>query len=112
VQRFDLVRVRHAATLTEARTALERATQITSGRGGIITVEVTDQDAKRAAELANGYVEELSKLTNVLAVTEASQRRLFFERQLTQAKDGLAKAEGGGQAVAAEGRSRAGGGPE
>lgn len=114
VQRFDLVRVRHAATLTEARTALERATQITSGRGGIITVEVTDQDAKRAAELANGYVEELSKLTNVLAVTEASQRRLFFERQLTQAKDGLAKAEGEarqsllkGGLVQVEGQSKA-----
>lgn len=45
------------------------------------------------AELANAYVDELYKLTKVLAVTEASQRRLFFERQLAQAKDNLAKAE-------------------
>ena len=38
-------------------------------------------------------MDELFKLTKVLAVTEASQRRLFFERQLEQARDNLAKAE-------------------
>jgi tyrosine-protein kinase Etk/Wzc len=47
----------------------------------------------RAAEIANAYVEELDKLTNSLAVTEAAQRRLFFERQLKQAKDDLTEAE-------------------
>jgi len=38
-------------------------------------------------------VEELAKLTKVLAVTEASRRRLFFEQQLTQARDNLTLAE-------------------
>ncbi|MDP1718361.1 MAG: GNVR domain-containing protein, partial [Burkholderiales bacterium] len=60
---------------------------------GIIVIEVDDKDPKRAAVLANAYVEELDKLTNVLAVTEAAQRRLFFERQLAQAKINLAKSE-------------------
>jgi uncharacterized protein involved in exopolysaccharide biosynthesis len=54
------------------------------------------------------------KLTKVLAVTEASQRRLFFERQLLQAKDSLTVAEiaarqglqkGGLAQVDAQGRS-------
>jgi uncharacterized protein involved in exopolysaccharide biosynthesis len=54
------------------------------------------------------------KLTKVLAVTEASQRRLFFERQLEQAKDSLTAAElaarqglqkGGLAQVDAQGRS-------
>ena len=52
-----------------------------------------DEDPKRAAALANGYVEELLKLTTVLTVTSASQRRLFFERQFAQTKESLAKAE-------------------
>ncbi len=43
--------------------------------------------------MANAYVDELLKLTQVLAVSEASQRRLFFERQFLQARDNLAKAE-------------------
>jgi uncharacterized protein involved in exopolysaccharide biosynthesis len=54
------------------------------------------------------------KLTKVLAVTEASQRRLFFERQLVQAKDNLTATEmaarqglqkGGLAQVDAQGRS-------
>jgi len=39
----------------------------------------------------------------VLAVTEASQRRLFFERQLEQARDNLAKAEAAARQALAKG---------
>jgi tyrosine-protein kinase Etk/Wzc len=54
---------------------------------------VEDRDPKRAAELANGYVEEFRKLSASLAITEAARRRLFFESQLQQAKNDLADAE-------------------
>lgn len=73
--------------------ALTGSTKITSGREGLITIEVDDKDPKQAAELANGYVNELLRLSGVLALTQASQRRLFFERQLAQAQDNLARAE-------------------
>jgi uncharacterized protein involved in exopolysaccharide biosynthesis len=59
----------------------------------MITVDVEDKDRKLVASLANGYVEELQRLSRVLAVTEASQRRLFFERELETAKNNLAKVE-------------------
>ena len=61
------------------------------GRADPNTVE--DSNPKRAADLANGYVEELRKLSASLAITEAARRRLFFEQQLQQAKDNLAVAE-------------------
>jgi tyrosine-protein kinase Etk/Wzc len=54
---------------------------------------VTDKDPRRAAEMANAYVDEYKKLSATIAVTEASQRRLFFEQQLVQAKESLADAE-------------------
>ena len=41
----------------------------------------------------NGYVDQFRSLSEHLAIGEASQRRLFFERQLEQAKDNLANAE-------------------
>jgi uncharacterized protein involved in exopolysaccharide biosynthesis len=66
---------------------------INAGKDGIIAIGVDDKDPKFAADLANAYVDELYKLTQVLAVTEASQRRLFFERQFAQAKENLVKAE-------------------
>ena len=59
----------------------------------MIRISVEDSDPKRAADLANGYVEQFRALSEHLAITEASQRRLFFEKQLEQAKDNLASAE-------------------
>ncbi len=95
IQRFDLMKtwkidIEHPS---DAYKALEGVTKITSEKDGTITVEVDDKDTKRAAELANAYIDELVKFTSILAVTEASQRRLFFERQFALAKDNLSKAE-------------------
>jgi uncharacterized protein involved in exopolysaccharide biosynthesis len=66
---------------------------ISAGKDGLINIEVEDRDQKLVAKLANSYVAELLQLTRVLAVTEASQRRVFYERQLEGAKDNLVKAE-------------------
>ncbi len=93
IQRFGLMQVYEAKYPSQARQGLAGVTKITAGVDGIITIQVDDRDPKRAAELANAYVDELFKLTKVLAVTEASQRRLFFERQFEQARDNLTKAE-------------------
>jgi len=93
IQRFDLMKLNNAKYPSQARDGLAGVTKITSGLDNIITIEVDDKDPKHAADLANAYVEELYKLTQTLAVTEASQRRLFFEKQLRLAKDNLASAE-------------------
>ncbi|WP_449406118.1 hypothetical protein [Massilia phosphatilytica] len=66
---------------------------MSSGKEGLITITVEDGDKNRVAALANGYIEELTKVNRALAVTEAAQRRLFFQRQLEQAKNRLADDE-------------------
>lgn len=73
--------------------ALAGATKIGSGKDGIITIEVDDKEPKFAAELANAFVDELVTFTSEFALTEASQRRLFFERQFAWAREKLVKAE-------------------
>ncbi|WP_296949148.1 Wzz/FepE/Etk N-terminal domain-containing protein [uncultured Massilia sp.] len=93
VTQFDLKKAYDTDSLEIARQRLESSTNITSGKDNLITIEVEDKDRKRVAPLANAYVNELLRLTKVLAVTEASQRRMFYERQLGSAKDNLAKAE-------------------
>ena len=45
------------------------------------------------AAMANAYTDQLRILTKSLAVTEASQRRLFYEEQLTQVREALVAAE-------------------
>src|SRR5262249_45671098 len=42
---------------------------------------------------ANGYIEELDKLSRTLAVTDAGKRRLFFEHEAKSANEDLANAE-------------------
>jgi uncharacterized protein involved in exopolysaccharide biosynthesis len=93
IKRFELQKAYDKDTMFDTRKKLARNTIITSGRDGIITIEFDDRDAKRAAAVANAYVEELYKLTTSLAITEASQRRLFFESQLKQTRDQLSAAE-------------------
>jgi uncharacterized protein involved in exopolysaccharide biosynthesis len=93
IKRYDLLKAYDTDSLERARKTLAGNTVITSGKDGLITIDVESEDKKQVANLANSYVTELLKLTRVLAVTEAGQRRVFFERQLEQAKDNLAEAE-------------------
>ena len=93
IERFKLQERYEAKTKTDTRLALTGAVRVASGKDGLMSVEVDDKDPQFAADLANAHVEELRKLLGRLAVTEAQQRRLFFEKQLTQAKDNLALAE-------------------
>jgi len=93
IDRFKLMERYSAKLRIDARTALEGKVRIASGKDGLISVEVDDKDPKFAADVANAYVEELRSVLARLAVTEAQQRRLFFEKQLVKAKDNLTAAE-------------------
>jgi uncharacterized protein involved in exopolysaccharide biosynthesis len=93
IQRFNLRESYKTKTMTDARNTLIDNTKISSDKKGFIVLSVIDKDGKRAAEMANAYTDELRKLSKSIAVTEASQRRVFYEDQLKQAKDALISAE-------------------
>jgi tyrosine-protein kinase Etk/Wzc len=93
IERFKLIEKYEAKFKTDARLALSGFVRIASGKDGLISVEVDDRDPKFAADIANAHVEELRNLLGRLAVTEAQQRRLFFEKQLQITKENLAKAD-------------------
>ncbi len=93
IERFELLDRYEAKTKFDARLVLNEKVRIASGKDGLISVEVEDQDPQFEAGLANAHVEELGKLLSKLAITEAQQRRLFFEKQLTHAKDKLIQSE-------------------
>lgn len=95
IERFKLVERYELDYRDDARKALaEEYVRVSAGRkDGLITVSVDDHDPKFAAELANAHVEELTRLMGRLAITEAQERRVFFERELTKTKEGLTAAE-------------------
>jgi uncharacterized protein involved in exopolysaccharide biosynthesis len=104
IDEFKLMQVYDVVYRDKARLALADNVRITLGKkDGLITVEVEDESPQRAADMANRYVEELRSLTARLALTEAQQRRVLFETQLTQTRDQLTKAQ---QALQASGFSQ------
>jgi tyrosine-protein kinase Etk/Wzc len=94
VQHFGLMQEYRVKYPSIARKTFETHASVDgSGKDGLIRISVEDRDPRRAADLANGYVDQFRIQSQHLAITEASQRRLFFEQQLEQAKDSLANAE-------------------
>ncbi|GGH14924.1 hypothetical protein GCM10011586_35700 [Silvibacterium dinghuense] len=94
IQQFGLMaryKVKHEV---DARKVLESHAVISLGvKDGLIRIAVTDRDPKIAATIANGYVAEFRNLSANLAITEAAQRRKFFQQQFEDAKNNLANAE-------------------
>ena len=94
VERFQLLDVYDVRFKSDAKRELaERMRVNVSKRDGIISIEVDDHLPQRAADIANAHIEELRLLTSSLAITEAQQRRGFFERQLAQTRGRLDAAQ-------------------
>jgi len=93
IDRFKLTDRYEQKLKDDTRITLDAVARVSSGKDGLIAIEVDDKDPVFAAELANAHVDELGHLLKRLAVTEAQQRRVFFEKQLASAKDNLTKAE-------------------
>jgi capsule polysaccharide export protein KpsE/RkpR len=87
IQEFGLQKVYGTKLITDARTKLDESTMISEDRkSGIISIRVTDHDPKRAAALANGYVNELNSLVAELSTSAAHRERVFLEERLKVAK--------------------------
>ena len=101
IDQFQLMQVYDSKFRVDARKELGKNVRVTLGKkDGLIAVEVEDKSPQRAADMANQYVDELRLLTSRFAITEAQQRRVFFEAQLQGSKEQLVKAQ---QALQASG---------
>jgi len=94
IERFGLIKVYGCETREDAeQKLLENIKAKQDIKSGVITFGVEDTDPKRSAAMGNAFIDEFRSLNKALALTEASQRRLFFEEQLKGAKGSLSKAE-------------------
>lgn len=94
IDRFELLSLYKTESRESVRNKLLRRFKATNGRkSNIVNITFDDEDPKRAADIANAFVEELINLNKGLAITEASQTRLFFKEQLKDTKMALTRAE-------------------
>jgi uncharacterized protein involved in exopolysaccharide biosynthesis len=94
IEKFDLRRVYGERRLADTRKELSRQTDISIDRkSGIISVQVTDHDPKRAQALAQEYVAQLNSVVTQLNTSSAHRERVFLEGRLAEVKDELESAE-------------------
>jgi len=89
IEQFKLKERYGARNIEEARIALNNKLSIVPDKkSGLLTIDVEDKDPEFAAQLANAQVKELNAILSRLAVTEAQQRRAYYEQQIlnTQTK--------------------------
>lgn len=94
IDKFKLMDLYEAKFRFQARKELAKNVRITLGKkDGLITVEADANSARLAADLANQHVEELQRMSGDLALTEAQQRRKFFEAELKRTRSNLAASQ-------------------
>jgi len=94
IERFKLMERYHCPFVVDCRQSLNQHARIVSDKkSALMAIEVEDPDPNFAASIANAFVEELGTMLGRLAVTEAQQRRVYFESQIKKTENELALAE-------------------
>lgn len=94
IEQLGLVSRYEVTTQDAARSRLaDKVVILADKKAGLIHLTAEDADPVVAARLANLHVDALKRLLSKLAISEAQQRRQFFEKQLVKARDALASAE-------------------
>ncbi len=88
-----------AKSMERARIGLRGKTAFVSLKDSLVRISVKDRDPRKAAAIANAYIDGLYKLSSRFVVAESAQRRELYEKQLQNERDELAAAELGLRAV-------------
>jgi capsule polysaccharide export protein KpsE/RkpR len=94
ITKFNLRKVYGERRLIDTRKELARRTDVSIDRkSGILTIQVTDHDPKRATAMAQEYVAQLNNVVTQLNTSSAHRERIFLEARLDQVKTELESAE-------------------
>ena len=94
IDRFKLMDEYNERYRLDMYKKMEKTVDIEAGKkDGIISITVEDEDPKKAADIANAYIDELGKREVEMSVSDASLNRKFLEGRLVRARADLSSAE-------------------
>ncbi len=94
IDHYDLKSLNHTKYYIVARKRLSAETAISIDRkSGILTIEVTEEDPRRAADIANAYIAELNATLTQLDTSAAARERVFLEGRIKGVNQDLESAE-------------------
>lgn len=90
IEQFNLMKLYGDSKIEDARRDLAEHSDVAEDRkSGIITISVTDHDAKRAAAMTQSYVNELDRLVAQVSTSSARRERIFLQGRLKAVKGEL-----------------------
>lgn len=94
IDRTDLMRIFHAKDRGMARARLKAASKFTIGKEDtLVHIRVRNANAKKAAEIANAYIDALQSQQESMSESQATIRRIIFEKEMEEEKEALTSAE-------------------
>src|SRR4051812_40658189 len=79
--------------MDDTREVLFSNTDVNSDKSGIISIDVTDRDPQRAADVANAYARSANRIVARIQSGDAAQKRSYFEGEVAKASKELSEAE-------------------
>ena len=94
INKFDLRKVYGTKRMVDTRKELTQRTDISIDRkSGVLTIQVTDHEPKRASAMAQEYVAQLNNVVTQLNTSSAHRERVFLGERLTEVKQELKVSE-------------------
>lgn len=93
IERLNLLATYRTTDREIARLRLAGSTVLSSGRGGLVIIQVREENAAQAARIANAYLEALQSQRERMLQSEFEIHNRFFLQQLKSEEDALAAAE-------------------
>lgn len=93
IRRLDLTKAYKTKSLEATRKTLKSMVKIQTGKNDIVSITAKDEDPKRAAAIANTYVEELNRKYIQLNLIQVGAENAFLARIMDEIKKELYESE-------------------
>lgn len=93
VTRFDLQKRYRIKRRGDALLELHRHANFKLSEAGTLEIAVEDHDPRRAAEMANAFVDLLDRFNREVRMTKGRRTRMFLEQRLTETQLALSRSE-------------------
>lgn len=93
IERFNLREAYEAESIEDAREELDGNIVIEKSREDIVSVSVEDADPRKAADMANAFIEELDRVNKTVSMSSGGRAKSFLEGQLKETSRTLAVVE-------------------
>ena len=95
IKRFGLREAYGKDTIEDTRKELGGNISVVNTKEDVVVITVEDEDPRKAAAMANAFVDELDRINRDAVMTSGKSTRLFVEKRLVETKGELTRIEDG-----------------